>query len=105
VGNREVVRDEHQGGIHFRAQGPDEFERLLGAEGIEGTGRLVGKYKLRAIRQCAGDGNALLLADGHLARLVRKSMREPDAIEEVRGPVSIGAPAGEGHAKENIFER
>ncbi len=42
----------------------DQVQHLLGVGGVEGAGGLIGEDELGAIGQSAGDGDALLLADG-----------------------------------------
>ena len=53
--------------------------------GVEVAGRLVGEQDARAIDQGAGDGGALHLAAGQLARLVLQAMPQADAVEQLRG--------------------
>ena len=104
LGDGEVVGDEDEAGVDFGGEDADEFEGLLGVFGVEGSGGFIGEDELRAVGEGAGDGNALLLADGHFSWLVGEAVRETDAFEEVGSPGAVGVAAGEGHSQEDVFE-
>ena len=50
--------------------------------GVEVTGRLVGQHQRRGERQRAGDGHALLLPAGELARQVVEPIAETDGAQQ-----------------------
>ena len=102
-GDVEVVGDEDEGGVGFRCKGADEFEGLLGVFGVEGAGGFVGEDELGAVGEGAGDGDALLLADGQFSGFVGDAVVQADAFEEVVGPLFVGVAAGEGHSHEDVF--
>ena len=56
---------------------------------VEVPGRLVRPNDRRPPDEGSGDGHPLLLTAGHLVRLVRRAVSEPDAVEHL-----IGAPTG-----------
>jgi len=68
------VSDEEEGGVHFGAECSDELEGLLGVDGVEGAGGFVGEDELGAVGEGAGDGDALLLADGHFSGAVGEAV-------------------------------
>ncbi len=93
-GDVEVVGDEEEGGVGFFAEGEDEGEGLLGAGGIEGAGGFVGEDELGAVGEGAGDGDALLLAEGHFSGTVVEAFGKADPFEDVGGPVFFGRSPG-----------
>ena len=59
---------------------------------IEVAGRLVGQQQRGAIDQRPGDGHPLLLAAGHLRRLVVGAVGQPDAVQQrLRPAPGLGA--------------
>ena len=58
-----------------------DVQHLLDHLGIEGGGRLVEQHELRVHAERAGDGDALLLAAGELARIFVRLLGDPDALE------------------------
>ena len=65
----QVMGDEEEGGLPVARFSAEQQVHDLGAGGaVEIAGRLVGKDELRAGRERAGDGDALLLAAGELRR-------------------------------------
>jgi hypothetical protein len=71
----------------------EELEDLGARAGVEVPGRLVGQQQRRAADQGAGDGDALDLAAGQLARIVVGPVAEPDLVEGLAGPVHpLAAP-------------
>ena len=61
---------------------------------VEVAGRLVGQQHARPVDQRPGDGGALHLAAGQLARLVLEPMAQADAVEHLAAPA--GASRGDG---------
>src|SRR6185503_17664288 len=55
---------------------------------IEVSGRLVGEDDLRVVHESAGDGDALALAAGELARAMLGAIGQSDAIERRTGALS-----------------
>ena len=91
VGDVEVVADQQEGRADLGAELADEVEDLLGIGGVEGAGGLVGQDEARAVGQGAGDGDALLLADGEFGGAVVQAIGQADLVEEVDGPGAVGA--------------
>src|SRR5690606_21553683 len=60
-------------------------ENIGSACRVEIPGRLIGEYQRGIVDQRAGDGHALLLAAGQLARQVLSAMRQPDRLERPHG--------------------
>ena len=52
---------------------------------VECGGWLVEKHDLRVHGECAGDGNALLLAAGQLSRVLVRLCGNTDAVEQLKG--------------------
>ena len=63
-----------------------EREDLAAGAAVEVAGRLVGEDQLRLRRQRPGDGDALLLAAGELARAVLEAVAEADGVDDRRAP-------------------
>src|SRR5688500_3126200 len=76
-----IVRD-HNYGASFLTKFAQKLEDLLSSLGIQVSGRLVGKNHLRIVGQGAGQGDPLLLTDAKLRRLVVKSIRQTDALQQ-----------------------
>ena len=62
-----------------------QVDHLLLVRRVDVGGRLVGQQQQRPIHQGPGHGDALLLADREGGRLVRQSMAEADALEQILG--------------------
>ena len=73
----------------------DERERFAGVRVVEVAGRFVGEDELGPVGQRPGDGDALLLPGGKLARQVVQLRFQPDALEQCPRKRAIRArPAG-----------
>src|SRR5215831_1532180 len=79
-GKAHLVADHDHGHARF-AQGPHDLQHRAHELGIERAGRLVEQHDARLERDGAGDGDALLLAAGELARRVAGAVGEPDPVE------------------------
>ena len=69
------------------------------------SGRFVGDQNGRIDRQRARNGDALLLAAGHLGRIVRQALAKPDAAKHVAGAIERVIAAGQFQRHGNIFKR
>ena len=91
VGERGIVRDEHNGLARVRARVlqklEDSFARLV----VEGTCRLVGQKHLRVLCERACDGHALLLAARELRGEIVDAMREAYFGKHLGGIEGVGA--------------
>ncbi len=74
--------DDHQGGAGA-AELLDHVEHLADEFGVEGGSRLVEQQHLGPQSQCPGDGDALLLAAGELARIGVGLVGETDPGQQV----------------------
>ena len=72
---------------------------------VEVAGRLVGEDDLRAARQRAGDGDALLLAAGELGRAVLEPVAEADGVDDVVEPLLVGLASGERQRECDVLDR
>ena len=72
---------------------------------VEVAGRLVGEDDLRAAGEGPGDGDALLLATGELARPVREAVAETDGVDDLVEPRRVGLAAGERHRERDVLDR
>ncbi len=72
---------------------------------IEIAGRLVGDEDDRIGGERAGERHALLLAAGHLRRVMRKAMREADGLELTAGALESVGAAGELQRNSDILQR
>src|SRR5919197_1327489 len=108
VGDRRRVRvvGDHDRGL---AEAVDEVahEREdLGAGGrVEVAGRLVGEHDRRPRGEGAGDGHALLLPAGHLARTVLAALGQPDLGDQLVVPAWLGLAAGDLERQEDVLLR
>jgi len=57
-----VVSDDDEGGVVLLGELEKHIHDLLAVAGVEIAGWLIGEDDFRAIDECAGDGDALLLA-------------------------------------------
>ena len=100
-----IVRDQPVGDVdraigvagHFGVVGHEDDRDALGVQPlehpqdlvagprIEVAGRFVGQQQCGAIDQGPGDGDPLLLAAGHLRRLVVHAIGQPDLLEQRLG--------------------
>ena len=72
---------------------------------IEGAGGFGGEDEGGAVGQGAGDGDALLLADGELGGAIVQAILQADAFQQVGGPGFVGFAAGEAHAQQHVLQR
>src|SRR5882757_5908783 len=86
-----IMAHEEQRGTLIGAGFAEQRECLGGQRGVEIARGLVGEHELGAVGERARDGDALLLADGKLARVIREPVRESDALEELRRERAIAA--------------
>ncbi len=100
-----VVRDEHQRGAVLAVEAEHEIGHLDAGGDVEVAGRLVGHEELRLARERARDRDALLLAAGKLARIVRRALREADAVEPRACPRRRVVGAGELERQHHVLER
>ena len=80
-GHLGIVRDENHGdplGVEL-LEHPQDFHAGVR---IEVARRLVGQQQGRAVDQRPRDGHALLLAAGHLRRLVVGAIGQADAVQQ-----------------------
>ena len=73
---------------------------------VERAGRLVGQQNIRVVYQCAGYGDSLHLASGHLIRLFAELIAETDLFERLHrsfAPLCL-VHAREGQSKFNVCE-
>ena len=94
---------EQERGAILGAGFANQLQRLAGIGVIEIARGLVGEHELGAIGQCTGDGHALLLAAGKLARTMMQPRAQPDAIEQFNCAPAIRAQP-EGHSEQYILQ-
>jgi len=102
-----VVRDEHDGQFFVFVQLFEDFHDLGAGVGIEVAGRFVGEEDAWFVDERPGDGDALLLAAGHLGRDVVHAIVESDSAQGGDGGVSA-PPRGHGgidHGQLDVFQR
>ena len=63
-----------------------DFQYVLAGPGIQGAGRFVGHDDRRVGGNGAGDGHPLLLAAGHLGRLVAGAVRQAHLLQRFLRP-------------------
>ena len=95
--DRQVVADEHVSEIEIAAQIREQVQDLRLHRDIERRGRLVADDDLGPHDEGAGDGDALALPAGQLARIaVHEARRQADALEhraDGAAPLRRGADA------------
>ena len=89
------MRDQHKRHTAFSGLGEHEVGDLSAGRMVEIAGRLVGNQQARRRRQGAGNGNALLLATGKFARIVRHAVAQAHGPELARGSAERIGMAGE----------
>src|SRR4051812_46499108 len=89
------------------AQADDEFENLRRILAVEVAGRFVGEEDRGAVREAAGDGDALALAAGKLRGKMIEPLFQPDQSQQLRGAsLPLGDRArGLKHRDLHILER
>src|SRR4051812_1187360 len=91
-GNVAVVGDHDERGAGILHLLGEQREDCVTGRRVEVAGGFVGQDELRSGNQRSGDGGALHLASGQLAREMRGAGSEADSVEEVGGaPVALGA--------------
>ena len=80
-GGLRIVRDHHDGLAVFAVELLQKSQHVLGRLTIQIAGGLVAHQKRRIGNDGAGDGHALLLAAGQLARLVRTALGQADQLQ------------------------
>ena len=75
-----VVCDHEDGQFVMRNHFAEKREEFAGAGRVEIAGRLVSEEHARAIGECAGDGDALLLAARKFRRAMVTPLAKPDAL-------------------------
>ncbi|OQC72504.1 MAG: hypothetical protein BWX45_00893 [Deltaproteobacteria bacterium ADurb.Bin002] len=76
-GRPRIVRDHDNGFSHVAVEALHHGKDLLGGDAVEIARRLVGDQNRRIGDNGPGDGHALLLAAGHLPRIVVHPVRQP----------------------------
>ena len=103
-----VMGDDDEGGTEFVVDVAKEVVDGFGCRGVEVSGWLVGEDHGGIVEEGAGDCGALLLAAGHLGRVVVHHFFEPDQGHEFAGArEDFGADGGVADAvgHEDVFER
>ena len=83
--------------------GAHEGEDLAAGAGVEVARRLVGEDEVRPRGQRPGDGDALLLTTGELARAVRQAVAEADGLDDRAQPRSVRPTPGEGQRQRDVL--
>ena len=78
---------------------------LPGMVGVERAGRLVGQDELRLFRQGPGDGDALLLPDGHLRREMPKPFPSPTRSNRCFAWPRFGLPLEKVAPEQHVLQR
>src|ERR1700729_665528 len=76
LGGGWVVRDHQDGFAVFLGEAGEEVENFVGAFAVEVAGRLVAEQESGVGDDGAGDGDALFLSAGKLARVVIHAVAE-----------------------------
>ena len=80
-------------------------EDLGTGAGVEVAGRLVAEDDRRLAGQRPGDGDALLLATGELARAMLQPVAETDGVHDLVEPLLVGLAAGERRRERDVLQR
>ncbi len=72
-------------GAPFTVELLKDAENFFTAMAVERAGRFVGKNDLRIVDERAGDGNALLLSAGKLARGMMRAFAHPESLQDHAG--------------------
>lgn len=80
-------------------------ENFGGGGGVEVAGWLVGDEDGWTGQECAGNGEALLLAAGELMRFVREAVFELQVAHDLVHPLFVNALAGKPHRKGEVCFR
>ena len=103
AGGDGVVGDHDDGLAELVDGGAQEGEDLTTRARVEVACRLVGEDQIGPGRQGAGDGDALLLATGELARAMGQAVAEADGLDDRAQPRSVGAAAGQGQQERDVL--
>jgi hypothetical protein len=76
-----LIVSDHADGRALIVKLVEQFHDRFAVGRVEVSGRLVGKQNQRVARDCASDGNALLLAAGQLAGQVFLAVRHANTFE------------------------
>src|SRR5262245_31252653 len=79
-----VVRDHDDGFVVIAVEFFEQRQRLLRRSRVQVAGRLVGQNKIGVGDDSAGDGDALLLTAGELARQMAQAVTQPDQVQRRR---------------------
>ncbi len=83
-GDLPVMRHDDDG-APFTVELLKDAENFFTAMAVERAGRFVGKNDLRIVDERAGDGNALLLSAGKLARAMMRAFAHPESLQDHAG--------------------
>ena len=93
---REVVADEHEGGVEPLLQRFEQLDDGGADHGVERRGHLVAEDDVRLRRQCAGEVDALLLPAGELVRkasgIVRRQLHHVQQLPDPPVAFRTGHP-------------
>lgn len=103
-GGFEIVRDHHDASSLCGVVAQQSQHARAGF-GVERAGRLVREEQRRRCRQCAGDGDALLLAAGQLSRPPIRDVSQADGIQCGHHGAPADPTAGQAHGQCHIVER
>ena len=78
---------------------------LGGRVRVEVAGGLVGDDDGGATHEGAGDGDALLLAAGHLGGAVAQAIRDAQGVDDEVEPFLLGGGPGQAHGQEDVGAR
>ena len=88
-----LMRDHHHGDAVFNIETRQQFHDFVAARGIKITRGLIGQEQQGIADDRAGNGNALLLAAGKLARSMMLTPHETDEMQGTDCLLSPLAPA------------
>jgi len=88
-----VVSDDEQRLATLAVEATEQAEHLGGAGGVKVAGRLVAEHEPRFVDQCAGNGDALLLAARELVWSMRGPICEADELQGIERGVAASPPA------------
>src|SRR6056297_2012312 len=104
VGGREGVVGDHHDRLAELVDGPPhEVEDLGTGDGVEVAGGLVGEDDLRARRERARHGDALLLATRQFAGQVPEPVSQPDRGDDLVDPGRVARLAAEHHRQPDVL--
>ena len=86
AGNIFLVGHDENGDSPVIIERLKRLQDFFGGGGIEVAGWLVGQEEGRLVDQGPGDGHTLLLAAGHLLRVMVHAVSEADKLEQLLSP-------------------